>query len=160
MSNGAQEIRRIAAPGSLLKQEKPEKVRVVYRPISSKPPKKMKPRNKNHGHYKRPGMSEPHLACVRQLPCCICAAPGPNDPHHLMATGERGMAMKSPDRWAVPMCRKHHDEVQTCGTKNELRWFAERGIADVLMFATHLWEVTGEVPQMFKVWIKHRRFGP
>ena len=97
---------------------------------------------------KREGMSERHLELIRQLPCCIgCDHPG-GDPHHLKnGTGERGMGLRSTDKWAVPMCRAHHDEIERAGSKNEQEWFKARGFKP-LALAARLWIVTGSLDQM------------
>lgn len=52
--------------------------------------------------------SEKHLKHVRAMPCCVCGAPGPSDPHHF--AGRRGMSVKASDAFTVPLCRQHHDE--------------------------------------------------
>ncbi len=54
-----------------------------------------------------PRRSEAHLARVRAMPCCVCSAPAPSDPHHF---GPRGMGQKTSDFRVVPLCRVHHDE--------------------------------------------------
>lgn len=62
------------------------------------------------------------LAYVRQLPCLCCQAPA--EPHHLLRVpdGERGAGQKNGDRWAVPLCRLHHEELHRLG--DERRFFA------------------------------------
>lgn len=54
-----------------------------------------------------PARSDAHLARVRAMPCCVCSAPAPSDPHHF---GPRGMGQKTSDFRVVPLCRAHHDE--------------------------------------------------
>ena len=68
-----------------------------------------------HVHKKREGNSGAHLEAIRQLPCCVYSTPGPSDPHHLMRTdlGSRGIGMRAPDKWAIPLGRKAHDELHT-----------------------------------------------
>ena len=78
----------------------------------------------------------PYLEWVRTLPCAVLAllrrTPcfGPIEAHH--PTGS-GLALKSPDRAAFPLCRGHHREFHDArGTfrewKKELRksWQADR----------------------------------
>ena len=62
----------------------------VYGNFKSRGPKA---RRRNSERFKsRPGMSEDHLALIRQLPCCVCSRQSPSDPHHLKShTGERGV---------------------------------------------------------------------
>lgn len=56
----------------------------------------------------REGTDKAHLAFVRSLPCLACG--GASEAHHLLVVPnhERGGAMKSGDRWAVPLCHDHH----------------------------------------------------
>jgi hypothetical protein len=53
------------------------------------------------------GGDEEHLAWIRKQPCSGCNARGPNDAHH--PTGA-GLALKAPDREAVPLCRLCHTQ--------------------------------------------------
>jgi hypothetical protein len=57
---------------------------------------------------------ENYLGYVRDIPCLVCAAPPPSDPHHLDSgvTGSKG------DDWTcVPLCRKHHREYHSVGER-------------------------------------------
>lgn len=49
--------------------------------------------------------SKLHLAFVRLLPCSWCKAPGPSEASH---HGPHGMALKSPDTSAIPLCSGCH----------------------------------------------------
>lgn len=99
----------------------------------------------------REGNCEKHLSAIRKLPCCV---PGCNvvgcDPHHLKSAGERGMGLRAPDRWAVPLCRAHHEEVERIGSRNENRWFLDRGIY-CLDLAKALWGVRGDAGAMTRI---------
>lgn len=53
-----------------------------------------------------PQRREKHLQRVRELPCCVCSAPPPSDPHHY---GRRGVGQKADDYQTVPLCRRCHD---------------------------------------------------
>lgn len=93
---------------------------------------------------RREGDSAAHLRFLRGLPCCACRHPsGPGgEAHHLLRIGGvRGVGMKAPDRWAVPLCRAHHDALHRDG--NEDRWFRSVGI-DARALAGRLWHLTGE----------------
>ena len=106
----------------------------------------------------RPGMSDEHLSCIRKLPCCICLRMPGFDPHHLKDTPdkERGMSLRSTDKWTVPMCEQHHIYgVELAGTRNELKWFSDRGV-QALSLAKALWGATGDVPKMIKIVLAHR----
>lgn len=51
-----------------------------------------------------------YLAWVKTQPCECCQMPS-DDPHHLIGWGQGGMATKSHDIFAIPLCRKHHTEL-------------------------------------------------
>lgn len=101
-------------------------------------------------------MSETHLALIRKLPCCVCRRTPAGTVHHLKTTGERGLAVRSSDKWGVPMCMADHDAVERAGARNELRWFKERGVDDVVWLASALWKATGNLPAMVKIVITHQ----
>lgn len=109
-------------------------------------------KSKNSQNYKqRPGMSPAYLDDIRALPCVVCLEPPRSDPHHLKSgTGERGMGQRSTDKWAVPLCRRHHEEVEAAGTRNEITWFGNHGI-DPHDLAMSLWMARGQVDQMIKI---------
>ena len=101
-----------------------------------------------------------YRARLRQLPCVICNVPPPNTVHHLKATGERGMGMRSPDRFGLPMCWWPHGEnchgrLEAVGSKNELAWFAERGI-DALNLCETLWAARDSLVAMQNVFWAHK----
>lgn len=104
----------------------------------------------------RDGMSDQHLALVRKLPCCVCRRAPAGEVHHLKTTGERGLSVRTCDKWGVPLCRADHDAVENVGARNELRWFKERGIEDVVWLASALWRATGNLPAMVKIVLTHR----
>jgi hypothetical protein len=92
----------------------------------------------------RPGMSAGHLAFIRRLPCCVCGREPGGEAHHLLRVEGRGMGMKAADRWAVPLCRVHHQSLHDKG--GEEAWFAARGI-DARALAERLWRVSGDDQQ-------------
>jgi len=55
--------------------------------------------------------TEEYMRRIRKLPCCVCNAPAPSDPHHPHGVGYRGTGSKAPDVWCIPLCRAHHDEL-------------------------------------------------
>jgi len=57
-------------------------------------------------------IDEDYLDYVRAQPCLVplCREAGPIDPHHLKAVGWR--EAKRNDFTAIPLCRKHHSEVE------------------------------------------------
>lgn len=91
----------------------------------------------------RDGNDELHLGAIRKLPCCIpgCTVVG-SDPHHLKCVpGTRGMGLRAPDRYTLPLCRGHHDDVEAAGSRNEVKWFAKHGITDPVGLADALFGV-------------------
>ena len=80
----------------------------------------------------RDGMSETHLALIRKLPCCVCR------------------------RTPVPLCLHDHESVERAGARNEIRWFKERGVEDVVWLASALWKATGNLPAMTRIVITHQ----
>lgn len=115
-----------------------------------------KPRHQNSKWREgREGMDEGHLALIRQMPCTHCLKLPAGEAHHLKCTGERGMSVRSTDKWTVPLCRTHHDEIERAGAKREVAWFRELGI-DPLELAGDLWNATGDLPRMVRVLTAHR----
>jgi hypothetical protein len=104
----------------------------------------------------RPGMSEDHLALIRKMPCCDCLKLPGGEAHHLKAnTGERGMAVRSTDRWALPMCHEHHMQVEAVGAKRETAHFQDMGF-DPIELAQDLWNASGDLAKMVRVLTAHR----
>lgn len=101
----------------------------------------------------REGMDAKHVANVSRLPCLVCGRAEPHvgvDPHHLKAglpVGERGTSRRAADRYAIPLCREHHDEVEK--TDDEA-WLAERGI-DGRWIAQALWIAREDTIRMYRV---------
>ena len=103
----------------------------------------------------RPGMSEEHLALIRQLPCVSCLVLPAGEAHHLKCTGERGMSVRSTDRWALPHCHNCHMEIESRGAKQEIAYYGSFGV-DPLALAEALWKSTGDLAQMARIIIAHR----
>ncbi|WP_265440591.1 putative HNHc nuclease [Bradyrhizobium sp. SEMIA] len=74
---------------------------------------------------------EKYLAYIRTQPCCICGDNTSTEAAHLRAgsisDGKRytGMQEKSSDKWALPLCGRHHREQHRM---NELEFWASYGI--------------------------------
>lgn len=79
------------------------------KPMGRKPIKRKATRKKSTDKRWR---SEPYLAFVRSLPCCSCGATG-CDPHHVIGLhwGLSGQGLTAPDSFAMPLCRRCHEEV-------------------------------------------------
>lgn len=58
----------------------------------------------------REGDSLRYLAWIRSFGCLACGKDA--EAHHLLRSedGHKGLSQKSEDRWAIPLCRKHHAE--------------------------------------------------
>lgn len=83
-----------------------------------------------------------YLKRVRLEPCLVCqGARGGSDPHHLMIMGGRGTGLRADDRWAVPLCRLHHDELHSMG--NEYK-FWEKHMIDPVPWCEDFWSEHGE----------------
>ena len=109
---------------------------------------------------KRAGMSEDHLALIRQMPCAASLVMPGGEAHHLKTgTGERGMGLRSTDKWAVPLSTLKHAELERLGSRNELAWFKEHGIKEVRALAEALWANTGDLPKMIAVLMAHKEIG-
>lgn len=108
----------------------------------------------------RPGMSEAHLAMLRNMPCVVCHKAPAGTVHHLKAgTGERGMGVKSTDRWTLPMCFDDHETVERVGTRNENNHFRGLGI-DSFTLAIALWGARGDEALIRKLILEHRQPRP
>ncbi len=132
------------APGSMLKK--------------NSSPKKAKNSNWRN---EREGMDSKHVQNIRDCPCCIpgCKAQRAGQAHHLKdVKDERGMSVRSTDKYCVPPCAFHHDEIERAGTKNEKAWFAERGI-DVTALAHALWQARGNLEKMIAIVNTHKQIG-
>ena len=89
---------------------------------------------------------------VRSLPCCLPGCGSHGDAHHLLRIGglPKGTGRKNEDRWAIPVCRAHHDAAHRAG--NDEAWFAGQGI-QARDLANALWRVTGDLDAMKRaVW--------
>jgi hypothetical protein len=69
-----------------------------------------------------------YLWFIRQQPCCICGDDVHVEAHHPRhgSAEDAGMAQKVDDRWALPLCGKHHRELHAFG--NEREWWASYGV--------------------------------
>jgi len=66
-----------------------------------------------------------YLAHVRRLPCCICYDETSVEAHHPRNVADDpniryvGLSTKASDRWAVPLCGRHHRELHAFGSERE-----------------------------------------
>lgn len=121
-----------------------------------KPPRSERKHRNSRWREEREGMSETHLAAIRKLPCAV-GGTGPVEAHHLKAlTKERGMSVRSTDRWAVPLSHDEHMSVERAGTRNEIAWFKARGIEDPHGLAAALFAASPDLERMGKIIDAHR----
>ena len=93
--------------------------------------------------------SRRHLDWIKTLPCTWpgCRNRG-IDPHHLRFVGPEepaGMRITASDRWAIPICRQHHDAGYTNGIHKigQNAWQAASGV-DLKRRCEHLWAIGPE----------------
>lgn len=70
-----------------------------------------------------------YLDWIRRKPCLICGMP--SDAHHLQHAQPRSLGRKTGDQYAVPVCRRHHDEIHGRGIP-ERTWWALQGINPII----------------------------
>lgn len=61
-----------------------------------------------------------HRAWVRKRPCTVHGADcrGQVHAHHVRNGTDGGMGLKPHDRWVVPLCAYHHDELHRNGARS------------------------------------------
>lgn len=87
---------------------------------------------------KREGMSKEHLSFIRLLPCAVCRIYGEVEAHHLVLREFRGVGMKAPDMFAIPLCASCHRRLHTRGGKVHTEILRAEGVDDVRL-AYELW---------------------
>jgi hypothetical protein len=68
----------------------------------------------------RPTLDAIYLRFIRRQPCCICGNDIEVEAHHprvpsINGGDNPGMAQKASDRWALPLCGRHHREAHVLG---------------------------------------------
>jgi hypothetical protein len=109
---------------------------------------------------KRPGNDAAHLANLRRLACAVpCCTGAQIDAHHLKfgpAKPERSFGRKATDRWALPICRAHHDELEARGSRREPEFWAECGL-DAPSLCIGLWNAKRDAERMRLVLRDHQQ---
>jgi hypothetical protein len=118
-------------------------------------------RAKKHvsAQQRREGNNAVHRAIIKQLPCVVCWKKPPNDGHHLkmgLAGGERGVGMRATDKWLVPLCRVHHDDLESYGSRREFEWFAAHSVENPELLAKALWDAPKDLTIMTPIVAAHR----
>lgn len=84
-----------------------------------------------------PKRDEIYLRFIRRQPCCVCGNDVEVEAHHPRVNsinGDKpGLAQKCSDKWAVPLCGKHHKEAHSM---NEWEFWKSRGL-DPFALAMH-----------------------
>jgi hypothetical protein len=99
---------------------------------------------------RRPRIQERrHLDFIRSLSCCICGTHKQVEAAHVrmksLAHGkpETGMQAKPDDRWSVPLCRDHHQDLPDAQHKiGEAAFWKKHGV-DPFLLSLSLWGATG-----------------
>lgn len=114
----------------------------------------------------REGNDLKHLACVREMGmCCLCENTRGIQAHHLIggeARKHRGVGMKAPDRFAVPLCGfpvgACHEDLHARGSRHEEGLFDAQGL-NPYRIADALWAISGDLMQMRRVILAHKLAG-
>lgn len=83
--------------------------------------------------------NERHLDYIRSLPCCICKDDTGTEAAHIRTASlengklHTGMAEKPSDKWAVPLCNKHHREQHSI---SEMDFWTKYGIDPFMLAIT------------------------
>lgn len=86
-------------------------------------------------------MSSEFLALVRQCPCAVDRAyTGDVQSHHLMLKQFRGVGMKAPDRYSIPLSLERHNELHRYGSRRHEAVMCEWGV-DGEALAAQLWAI-------------------
>lgn len=89
--------------------------------------------------------NDAHLQFVRQLSCVVCGDNTSTEAAHLRYGDDRaakrptGAGEKPHDRWALPLCGKHHRRQHAM---NEREFWLDVG-ADPILIALALWAESG-----------------
>jgi len=90
--------------------------------------------------FKKPRIKDiKYLDFVATLPCMIYGIEdGTVSGHHLLKTGMRGIGLKSPDDYVVPLSYEAHHYLHNSGL-NEDDFFSENGITNQVEIAQALY---------------------
>jgi hypothetical protein len=103
----------------------------------------------------RPGDSRQHLQWIKTLPCLVCGGPA-RDPHHLKRGVDhmpKGMGRTHEDRWAVPVCRPHHDWLEAGNDEEKLASIRIDGRS----VARQLWANSGDTEAAERILFRARQ---
>lgn len=94
-----------------------------------------------------------YLKLIRRLPCVICKEHPCDAAHVRFTSGAHGkrntpMGQKPDDRWALPLCRKHHQEQHN--KMGERNWWHEKNLNPILVCA-ELYAARDDIDAMRRV---------
>jgi len=118
----------------------------------------------NPWRKRRDGNDPAYLAAIRSLGCILgCTDPEVRTEAHHLKSGEaakhRGVFMKAPDKFAVPLCVLHHLEIERLSSLREEEFFARSGVS-VHLFAKQAWrswETFGSVDRLHSLFVVHQQ---
>ena len=112
--------------------------RLFLRPMPASRIPKAIARGKPQPNLHRRGQ---HLAFVRQLPCVACGRAAPSEAAHVRTGTDSGVAIKPPDRYAVPLCADCHAKQHRVG---ELSFWSALRI-DPVSVSLRLWTISVDI---------------
>lgn len=68
------------------------------------------------------------------------------------------MGQRSTDKWTIPLCRGHHEEVERLGSRKEVSYFSGHGL-DPIYLAMSLWFNSKDQSRMEAVVATHKQLG-
>ena len=90
--------------------------------------------------FKQSRVKDPaYLKYMGNLPCLVSGTTNATVGHHLLKTGLRGVGLKSPDNFLIPLAVGVHNQLHASG--NEDKWFAGWGITNQIAIANRLYEL-------------------
>jgi hypothetical protein len=118
----------------------------------------------NAWRKRRDGNDPKYLDAIRSLGCILgCCDPGVRTEAHHLKGGEaakhRGVFLKAPDKFAVPLCVLHHNEIERLSSMREEEFFAARSVS-VHLFAKQAWrswETFGDVKKLEGLFVVHQQ---
>lgn len=98
----------------------------------------LRPRSRTNSRRGR-GADQKYLRWIRTLPCVLCGTRHDVEAAHTKQLGPAGMATKSPDRSAIPLCAAEHrlNSDSYHALTPESRWADYHGI-DLAYWVTRL----------------------
>lgn len=101
-----------------------------------------KAKNSSREHRK----DKDHLAFIHRLPSVLGGSQNIVAHHLLSVPNTRGVGMKAPDCYTVPLTWNQHERLHhECGAKTEEQWFEDNGIVAIQKLAERIYANTGDL---------------